>query len=227
MTAKLEQIAGAALSSLETVQASYDLAKLAIERGIPGDFVECGVFAGAQSAAMAKALLDHEGVAIGREIQRLHCGDDDETFLFGGSRHVHLFDTFCGIPQAGPHDKEFLDAGHAAGVSACPLAQVKGYMRDWGIPDELLVYHEGLFQDTVPIAVTKDFPLPLAWAFIDHIAVLRLDGDLYESTKVCMQYLYPLVSRGGWIIVDDWKLSGARKAVEEFVNPGPVYFRKD
>lgn len=213
MTAKLEQIAGAALSSLETVQASYDLAKLAIERGIPGDFVECGVFAGAQSAAMAKAIHDYE------------CQTATPFALNDSGRRVHLFDTFCGIPQAGPHDKEFLDAGHAAGVSACPLAQVKGYMRDWGIPDELLVYHEGLFRDTVP----------RAWgAFISPdgieraaIAVLRLDGDLYESTKVCMRYLYPLVSRGGWVIIDDWKLSGARKAVEEFVNPGPIYFRKD
>ena len=57
--------------------------------------------------------------------------------------------------------------------------------------------------------------------------MLRLDADLYESTKVCIEWLYPLVSPGGWMIVDDWDLSGARKAVTEHVKVfGPTYFQK-
>ncbi len=61
---------------------------------------------------------------------------------------------------------------------------------------------------------------------VEKIAVLRLDGDLYDSTKVCLEQLEPLVSRGGWVIVDDFNLSGCRKAVLEHVVPAPVYWRK-
>jgi len=191
MQSTLEDIGWAALSSHATLQASYDLARLAIERGIPGDFVECGVFAGAQVAAMAKAI---PSVNIGRRI--------------------HLFDSFQGIPQAGEHDLEYLEAGHKAGLSTCSLDQVRDYMTSWKVPPELLIYHPGWFNDTVPAAN------------IEKIALLRLDGDLYESTKVCMEHLYPRLSPGGWLIVDDYHLAGCRKAVDEVVKLGPAYFLK-
>src|SRR6185503_11900481 len=106
MTATLGQMGWAALSSSATLEASYELARMTLELGVPGDFVECGVFAGVQCAAMAKALMD-----------------------FGArTRKVHLFDTFTGIPMAGPKDTEFLAAGHTAGLSACSLEQVQEYM---------------------------------------------------------------------------------------------------
>ena len=184
----------AALSSAPTLEATYELARMTIERGIPGDFVECGVFAGVQCAAMAKALMDY-GVT---------------------DRKVHLFDSFAGIPQAGPKDTEFLAAGHAAGLSTCSLGQVQEYMQAWGIDPALLIFHVGLFSDTVPAAE------------IGPIALLRLDGDLYESTKVCMEHLYPKLSKGGWCIADDFKLAGCRAAIEETIGvPGPLYWRKD
>ena len=88
-------------------------------------------------------------------------------------------------------------------------------MREWAIPEDLLTYHVGWFEDTVPSAD------------IERIAILRLDGDLYRSTRVCMDHLYPKLSLGGWCIVDDFKLDGCRKAVLEVVTPGPIYFQKD
>ena len=54
----LDNVALGALSSRETLRASYDLARLVVENGIPGDFVECGVFGGAQCAAMARAIME-------------------------------------------------------------------------------------------------------------------------------------------------------------------------
>jgi hypothetical protein len=99
-------------------------------------------------------------------------------------------------------------------------------MRNWGIPDELLVWHPGLFQDTMAGAKLN----PGGWTNENdnpkQIALLRLDGDLYESTRIAM-FLYPLVSKGGWVICDDYQLSGARKAVHEVVMPGPVYWVKE
>ena len=77
------------------------------------------------------------------------------------------------------------------------------------------MYHPGWFHETV--ASMMQTP----------IAVLRLDGDLYESTKVCLEHLLPLVSPGGWVIIDDFDLSGARKAVLEIAGGrmGPTYWQ--
>lgn len=216
MIASLETIAGRALSSLHTVRASYDIARMAIERGVPGDFVECGVFAGANAAAMAKAILDQVELRCSR-IVRATGG------IVSRRPRVHLFDSFEGIPQAGPHDTEFLEYGHKPGLSTCSLEAVKTHMQEWGIPEELLVYHPGWFADTTP-------ERSYSWNRngIEGIAVLRLDGDLYESTKVCLEHLLPLVSPGGWVIVDDFDLSGARKAVMEIAGGqmGPTYFQR-
>jgi hypothetical protein len=133
-------------------------------------------------------------------------------------KRVHLFDSFAGVPSGGPHDEGWT---HPEGVSACSRVQVEEYMRAWKIPIELLQFYEGLFEHTLPMAVGT--------ALVGSIAVLRLDGDLYESTKVCLEHLYPLVSVGGWVIVDDWNLPGCRKAVDEYFGgapPAPVYFHK-
>jgi hypothetical protein len=212
---------------------TYDICRMALERGIPGDFVECGVYAGASSAIMAKAIMEH--VANRGE------------YALSDNRRVHLFDSFEGIPLAGPEDSEL--AHKPSGEAKCLLEDVKKNMRDWGIPDELLVYHPGWFEDTVEwvqghcdvhgqfdvgresLEGTRTCHCPKCGRMcpiggLAQIAVLRLDGDLYRSTKVCMDYLYPLVSQGGYVIVDDFDLSGCKKAILEATNPAPIYFRK-
>jgi hypothetical protein len=83
---------------------------------------------------------------------------------------------------------------------------VKENLFHWHLPADLFVFHEGWFQDTIPKVV------------MGPIALLRLDGDLYESTKVCLEGLYPKVSKGGWVIVDDYALTGCRKAVHEYLD---------
>jgi hypothetical protein len=213
VTDPVADLTWAALSSKETVRASYEIARAAIAAGVPGDFVECGVFAGSNAAAMALAILDEELI-----------GCNGKPSLVGGFRRVHLFDSFAGVPSGGPHDEGWT---HPKGVSACSRLMVEQYMRNWNIPDELLVYHEGLFEDTVP--AHGPFGRHII-ADVGAIAVLRLDGDLYESTRICLEHLYPLVSVGGWVIVDDWNLPGCRKAVDEYFGgapPAPIYFHKN
>lgn len=203
----LKQVAASALADLETCEATYDLCRAVLARGVPGDFVECGVYAGAQAAMMAQAILDHNLGLTGDQFEPDH-------------RRVHLFDTFAGIPAAEPVDAEiWAHHGAAAGESACSLEDVRANMDRWGIPQDLLVYHEGLFQDTVKLF--------LGQAVIEHrvLAVLRLDGDLYSSTEVCLDALLPLVSRGGWVCVDDFNLAGCRKAVLGRIIPAPIYWR--
>jgi O-methyltransferase len=206
----LDQIGHAALSSRATLQSSYDIARLAIQNCVPGDFVECGVFGGAQCAAMAQAIAEHE------QREHLWRGPFGQDINWGLARHVHLFDSFEGIPAAGEHDTNWT---HPPGQSACSIEAVKSMMKQWGIPEELLVYHPGWFRESL---------YGSALLGLERIAVLRLDCDLYESTKLCLEVLYPLVSPGGWIIVDDFALPGCRKAVDEFLQREfpPIYFQK-
>lgn len=210
-----------ALSSRQTLQASYDVARLAIERGIPGDFVECGVFAGAQCAAMALAIYEHEGQISGTTSE----------WSQRGTRRVHLFDSFAGVPEPGQYDQDWVKGGHKPGTSAALLEDVKANMLEWGIPDELLVYHPGLFDDIMPREFARSFNplLNESTNTGNRIAVLRLDADLYESTRTALYWLYPMLSPGGWCIVDDYNLDGCRKAVDEYFYPehaAPIYFQK-
>jgi len=199
------------LGGPESKEATYDIAMLALQRGIPGDFVECGVYAGASSALMARALMDFDGLE--RAAERPDVMSRSTNPL---ARRVHLFDSFQGMPESQPIDAELHQRGDVKGSAAVSLPTVQANMQRWGIPPELLVYHPGWFEQTIPMHAMACGP----------IAVLRMDADLYESTKMPMRYLYPWVSKGGWIICDDYDLSGARLAVNEVVNPAPMYWRK-
>jgi O-methyltransferase len=204
------------LGGPESKEATYDIAMLALQRGIPGDFVECGVYAGASSALMARAIMDKWSGNSGLEFGVI------EGAMWSGPK-VHLFDSFQGMPESSPVDAELHQRGDVKGSACVSLPTVQANMQRWGIPPELLVYHPGWFEETIPLGICGGWP---AGYNLTQIAVLRLDADLYSSTQVVMKHLYPLISQGGWIICDDYDLSGARKAVNEVVNPAPMYWRK-
>jgi hypothetical protein len=131
-------------------------------------------------------------------------------------RTIHAFDSFEGIPAAGVEDGE--QGKKIEFKSVCSLEKVKEYMKSFKVDG--IVYHKGWFKDTVP-------------EYEGKIALLRLDGDLYSSTKVCMEHLYPKLVKGGFLIVDDYNLEGCRKAIDEFLPTvdwhdigGPVWMRK-
>lgn len=210
----LKSAGGLALSTFETIQNTRDLTIRSLVENIPGDLVECGVYCGSQVAVMA------------HYVQKM-----DDT-----GKRVHLFDSFQGIPEAGPMDDETITtlvrkgSGklETTGVSSCSLVNVKKNMMTWEISPHVLVYHVGWFQDVLPKAT------------MGPISLLRLDGDLYESTRACMKHLYPKVSRGGYVIIDDYALTGCRMAVREFLElenespdiipvpggGGPVWWKK-
>ena len=219
-------VAGKAHSSLDAMANTAELAAKAITDKIPGDFVECGVFGGVHCALMAKAIMLS---------QRQE------------SRRVHLFDSFQGIPEAGPKDAEWPGIGarpgvdksgrlRSTGVSVCSRRQVEEHMAAWGIDPRLLVYHEGWFQETLAEIARRREDFGAAFSDPTEIAILRLDGDLYESTKVCLEHLYPNLVRGGLCIVDDYALEGCRAACLEYfdgepeglteIGGGPVWWEK-
>jgi len=163
---------------------------------IPGDLVECGVWRGGSAGMMALAHLQAGSNVI---------------------RHLHLFDSWQGLPEP---DREFDGAraveysGGANGGALKPIGRCVAALdevrqlleTEIAYPTELIHYHVGWFQET------------LVQAQIDKIALLRLDGDWYESTRVCLERLYPRVVRGGIIILDDYGYwAGCRKATNEFI----------
>jgi O-methyltransferase len=85
------------------------------------------------------------------------------------------------------------------------LDDVKDNVRRYGLLDHRMVFLEGWFRDTLPSAP------------VERLALLRLDGDLYESTLVALESLYDRVSPGGFIIVDDYgAIAPCRQAVHDF-----------
>ncbi len=173
----------------------FDLAAAAAARDLPGSFVECGVWRGGCAGVLA-----------------------DRARQEGRGRLTWLFDSFAGLPA--PTAADGAEAAHYAGgradgalspIGRCvgPLADVRRLLFDTLAIDEGAVrIVPGWFQDT--LAATRDQ--------IGPIAVLRLDGDWYASTKVCLETLYDLVVPGGYVIVDDYgDWPGCRRATDEFL----------
>jgi O-methyltransferase len=154
----------------------------AIQAGIPGDFMETGVWRGG-ACIMMRAVLWAYGIT---------------------DRRVIAADSFSGFPVPA----QAADAGFELAAFpefAVPLEQVKAAFVRYGLLDGQVVFLEGLFKDTLPTAPTET------------LAVLRLDGDMYESTKDGLVNLYRKLSPGGTLIADDYYLFEAqRKAVDEF-----------
>lgn len=120
---------------------------------------------------------------------------------------VYVCDSFKGLPPPKPEYKKDLgDSHHTVEFLRVSKEKVQENFNRFGLLDDNVVFVEGWFSDTMPELKTK----------IDKIAVLRLDGDMYESTIVVLENLYDLVSDGGYIIIDDYSLVGAREATEDF-----------
>ena len=161
---------------------------------IPGDFVESGVGRGGSMMAAAYTLLE--------------LGIND--------RKLYLYDTYSGMARPTEEDVSFL--GKRAtdkyerklkdGVSTWNNVSLQEVAQNLGkteYPPNNVVLVEGLVESTLP-----ENP-------IEKIALLRLDTNLYESTKAEMKFLFPKLSSGGVLIIDDYnKWMGQRKAVDEY-----------
>ena len=185
----------------------YDQVAFCETVNLPGSLVECGVWKGGAVGLMALTLL---------QFGRPH-------------RELHLFDSFQGICEPDPEvdgELALAEVGYRPDLSSGVIKPVVGIYDSVGghgtvaecrslieerieYPAERVHYHVGWFQDTVPEARDR----------IGPIALLRLDGDWYASTKVCLDHLYDLVVPGGFVILDDYgTYAGCRKATDEFLS---------
>jgi macrocin-O-methyltransferase TylF-like protien len=121
-------------------------------------------------------------------------------------RRVFVADSFAGLPppDAQRYPADAGDPHHTYTPLAVPMEQVQANFAKYDLLDEQVVFLKGWFKDTLPQAP------------IERLAVLRLDGDMYESTMDALSALYDKVSPGGFIIVDDYALAGCKQAVHDF-----------
>jgi len=85
-----------------------------------------------------------------------------------------------------------------------PVEEVRRNFERFGLLDDRVRFLVGWFRDTLPNAP------------VERLALIRLDGDMYESTAVALESLYPKLSPGGFVIVDDYGVPGARAATDDF-----------
>jgi O-methyltransferase len=153
--------------------------------GVPGDFIETGVWRGGAVIYMRAILLAH--------------GATD--------RRVWAADSFRGLPPPDPErfPADALSQLHTAPQLAISVDDVRANVARYGLLDDQVCFLEGWFADTLPTAP------------IDALAVVRLDGDMYESTWDAITSLYPKLSPGGFIIVDDYgAVEGCRLAINNY-----------
>lgn len=123
-------------------------------------------------------------------------------------RCVYLADSFQGLPQPDRQahliDAVIYELLKGLGAFRVSLDDVKSHFAAYDLLDQRVRFLPGWFHQTLP-----HFQAPLA--------LIRLDGDWYDSTKVALESLYPQLSPGGFIIIDDYfPVFGAKRAVDEF-----------
>ena len=120
-------------------------------------------------------------------------------------RRVWVADSFAGLPPPdGRYEADANDVTYSIRELAIPLEVVTENFRRYGLLDDQVRFLAGWFRDTLPTLTEQ------SWA------VLRLDGDMYGSTMDALENLYPRLSPGGYVIIDDGALPACRAAVDDF-----------
>lgn len=183
------------MTSIERMYALHNAVKYVLANDIKGDFVECGVWRGGCIMWIAY-MLSNRGIK---------------------DRKLFLYDTFEGMTK--PAETDIDPKGESAqaifnklrkvGWCLADLNDVQNNMQATKYPTENIVYVKGKVEETLPAKMPG------------MISLLRLDTDWYESTLHELTHLYPILSKNGVLIIDDYgHWEGCRKAVDE-------YFDKD
>jgi len=157
-----------------------------LQNGIEGDLMETGVWRGGQTILM-RAILE----AASEE-----------------KRHVWVCDSFSGVPPPRRDGQQDVEADETVewepGLYNASIDMVRANFLRFGLLDERVHFVKGHFVDTMKTVE------------VEKIAVLRLDADTWDATSDVLEALYDRVSDGGYIIIDDFHLNGARGATLDF-----------
>ena len=187
-------------TSPERLLALIRAVEYTVKHQIPGDIVECGVWKGGSMMAIAKTLIQ----------------------LGVTDRELYLYDTFDGMSPPTGNDvslwgvnaKEEFQKFHEDNddetdlfkMNIVPLDEVKTAVFSVGYDKKRFHFVKGKVEETIPGIIPNS------------IAILRLDTDWYSSTRHEMEHLFPRLSPGGVLIIDDYgEWQGARAAVDEYI----------
>ena len=180
------------LISAPGLEYTHDLAQAAVTSRVAGSFVECGVAQGGCAALIAQVAAAE-----------------------GAGRQCWFFDSFEGLPDPTERDYQDGKTGHhirplPKGSCLGTIEQVSELLFDqFGLRRTDIHLVKGWFQDTLPVTRKAVGP----------IALLRIDGDWYDSTMCVLEHLYEQVTPGGHVLVDDYcSCFGARQATDEFLD---------
>lgn len=181
------------VTSMERMFALYEATRYVVNCGIVGDIVECGVWRGGSSMLCAATMLT---------MASMH-------------RKIYMYDTYEGMTE--PTDKDVNYKGEKAVKDdfnrwcAISLGDVQEAMWLTGYPADNIRFVKGKVEDTIPGIMPE------------KIALLRLDTDFYESTYHEMVHLFPRLSPGGVLLIDDYgHFKGAREAVDKYIQDNGI-----
>jgi len=189
------------MTSTERLYAIYKSVEYLVYNDLDGDFVECGVWKGGSSMMIALSLL------------KFKLRD----------RKIYLYDTYEGMSQPTEDDINYANniakikfeqsKNSAGGSDWCrsEIDEVKKNLYSTGYPKENLIFIKGKVEDTLPGHMPE------------KLVLLRLDTDWYESTLHEMEHLYPVLTKKGVLIIDDyghWR--GCKKAIDEYFQKSDI-----
>ena len=179
----------------------YKAVQYIVKNGIPGDIVECGVWKGGSSMIAALTLLAMRDT----------------------TRRLWLYDTYEGMTEPSDKDVRARDgtSTHQTWASQqrsdvnlwtySPQADVEANLYSTGYPKENILFIKGRVEDTIPSSVPN------------RIALLRLDTDWFQSTYHELNYLFPLLSQNGVVVLDDYGYyKGAREATDRYFSENKI-----
>ena len=184
------------MNSMPNMYALYKAIDYVAKCGVPGDFVECGVWKGGSAMIAAFTLIA--------------MGDT--------SRHLWLYDTYAGMSEPTDEDRQGASESPARASwdnwqrgeinlwNLAPLEEAKKNVCSTPYPQDKINFIKGKVEDTIPDSIP------------DEIAVLHLDTDFYESTLHELTHLFPRLSPNGVLIIDDYGMwTGSRHATDQYI----------
>lgn len=183
------------MTSVDRIWAFLNAVAYVVRKPIEGAIVECGVWRGGSMMAAAMRLLKAKEV-----------------------RDLYLFDTFAGMTKPTDVDRSSGEAAMSKWETSqreshnewafSSLGEVRRNVLSTGYPLDRIRFVQGPVEQT--LRVSENIP--------SKIALLRLDTDWYESTKVELEVLYPRLAHGGVLIIDDFgDWEGSQKATLEYI----------
>jgi len=179
------------MTSLERIECLYDSLEYIRQNDIPGDFIECGVWKGGNILGIAEYLSFHKMT----------------------ERKIYAFDTYSGmttpeevdVDHQGNNAKNIVNQPHI--LCYASLQDVKNNVSKTSFPQDNIFYIVGDVCET--LKEKNNIP--------QHISLLRLDTDWYQSTKTELEILFPNLNSNGILIVDDYgHWEGSKRAVHEY-----------